>query len=65
MKNNNITPNEQLMFDKVRELCQLNGRAIYEISRSCNIPCTLVAKFYMNLMAQLVDETEKDIKNDK
>ena len=54
--------NEELLFDKVRELCLANGAAIDHIAKECNINQNLVAKFFMQVMQGILDDTEKKTK---
>ena len=51
--------NEELMFDKVRQLCLANGAAIDKIAKDCNINQNLVGKLFMKVMQSLLTETEK------
>lgn len=53
---------EQQMFSMVRELCKLNGTAIYKIAKDCNISFILVAKLYMQIMQKILDDTENEMK---
>ena len=61
MTNNKPTPSEQIMFDQVRELCQLTGKACYKISKDTGIPIRLVIRFFVRMMDQLIDETDKEV----
>lgn len=53
---------EKLLFDRVRELCLANGVAIDHIAKECNINQNLVAKFFMQVMQGILDDTEKKTK---
>lgn len=53
---------EQQMFAMVKELCKLNGTAIYKISKDCNISFILVAKMFMETMKLILDDTERGMK---
>ena len=50
--------NEQLMFDKVRQLCFANGIAIDKIAKECGINQNLVGKMFITVMQDLLNKTE-------
>ena len=56
---------EQLMFDQVRELCQLTSKACHKISTDTGIPFRLVIKFFVSMMEHLIDETDKEVYADE
>ena len=58
---NKPTPNEQQMFDQVRELCMLTSKACHKISIDCGIPMRLIVQLFISLMQQIFDETEQEI----
>lgn len=51
--------NEQLMFNKVRELCIAVGISIDTIGKECNIRQDLVAKLFMEVMQSILDDVKK------
>lgn len=50
--------NEQLMFEKVRQLCLVNGTAIDKIAKECGINQNLVGKMFITIMQDLLNKTE-------
>ena len=50
--------NEQLMFEKVRQLCLVNGIAIDKIAKECGINQNLVGKMFITVMQDLLNKTE-------
>ena len=61
MANNKPTPGEQVMFDQVRELCQLTSKACHKISVDSGIPMRMVVKFFVAMMDHLIEETDKEV----
>lgn len=59
------TESEQLMFDEVRELCQLTGKACHKISKDTGISLRLVIKFFVGMMDHLIEETDKEVYADE
>jgi len=51
--------NEQLMFNKVRELCIAVGISIDTIGKECGINQDLVAKLFMEVMQSILDDVKK------
>ena len=51
--------NEQLMFNRVRELCIAVGIAIDTIGKDCNIRQDLVAKLFIENMKAILDDVKK------
>ena len=52
--------NEDLMFERVRELCIETGNAIDDIAKECNINQNLVIRFYLMLMEKVIKDVEKE-----
>ena len=59
MQNTQPTEQEKLMFDQVRKLCIVNGAAIDKIAKECNISQDLVAKFFLEVMKNILDNMER------
>lgn len=53
--------NESLMFEQIRELCKLTGKACHKISSDCNIPMRLVVKQYISTMQYAFELTDAEI----
>lgn len=49
---------EQLMFERVRQLCLANGIAIDKIAKECGINQNLVGKMFITVMQDLLDKTK-------
>ena len=52
--------NEELMFNKIRQLCIANGAAIDKIAKDCNINQDLVAKMFIETMQTILDGMNKN-----
>ena len=50
---------EHNMFEEVRELCRINGLAIYKIAKDNNMPCDKIAKLFMETMQLILNRMEQ------
>lgn len=48
--------NEELMFNEIRQLCIINGKAIDKIAKDTNISHDLVAKTFIQTMQTILDK---------
>ena len=46
---------EDKLFHEIRELCYANGVAIDRIAKDCGINQDLVAKFFLEVMKEILD----------
>lgn len=50
------------LFERVRELCICNAKAIIQISKECNTKPWLVAKLFMEVMQEILNKTNEEVK---
>jgi len=50
---------EKLMFKEVKELCLATGTAIDRIANDCNINQDLVAKIFIKVMEQIINDMDR------
>lgn len=46
---------KKLMFDEIRRLCIINGKAIDKIARDTNNSCDLVGKMFIETMQEILN----------
>ena len=54
-------PNKELMFEQVKELCQLAGQSCFKISQDTGIPVRMVVAMFLETMRQIAKETDKEV----
>ena len=54
--------NDNYLFERVRELCICNAKAIVQISKECNTKPWLVANLFMDVMQEIINKTNEEVK---
>ena len=54
--------NDNHLFERVRELCICNAKAIVQISKECNTKPWLVANLFMEVMQEILNKTNEEVK---